>query len=66
MGELVKDENGRQISLGHLILKDLPNYPWLPCPICGGTESCDHTGFERARKALPGLHILQFANGKVN
>ncbi len=42
---------------GHLILRDLPGYPWLPCPICGGTESCDHTGRERARAALPNLYL---------
>ena len=37
--------------------KDLPGYPWLPCPICGYTGGCDHTRWERARAALPGLHL---------
>jgi hypothetical protein len=27
-------------------------YPWLPCPICNGTEGCDHSYPERARVAL--------------
>jgi hypothetical protein len=42
-------------------LRALPGYPWMPCPICAGegyanaTGSCDHTGWERARAALPGL-----------
>ena len=36
-------------------LRALPGYPWLPCPICKGTESCDHIGAERARAAIPGL-----------
>jgi hypothetical protein len=36
-------------------LKTLPGYPWLPCPICKGIEGCDHTVWERAHRALPGL-----------
>lgn len=32
-------------------LRALPGYPWLPCPICGGTEGCDDTVAERARAA---------------
>jgi hypothetical protein len=36
-------------------LRALPGYPWLPCPICKGTESCDHIGAERARASIPGL-----------
>ncbi|WP_227242481.1 hypothetical protein [Paraburkholderia caribensis] len=31
-------------------------YPWLPCPICKGTEGCDHVVAERARAALTGRH----------
>jgi hypothetical protein len=31
----------------------LPGYPFLPCPICHGTEGCDHTGYERAHAAHP-------------
>lgn len=27
----------------------LPGYPFLPCPICGGVEGCDHSVPERAR-----------------
>jgi hypothetical protein len=26
-------------------------YPWLPCPACGGEEGCDHTVPERAEAA---------------
>ena len=43
--------------------KDLPGYPWLPCPICkregfpNAIESCDHTRWERARAAHPSLHL---------
>lgn len=36
-------------------LRALPGYPWLPCPICKGTESCDHIAAERAQTAIPGL-----------
>jgi hypothetical protein len=38
-------------------LRALPGYPWLPCPICKGTGSCDHIAAERAQAALPGLHF---------
>lgn len=30
-------------------LHAMPGWPWLPCPICRGIESCDHTAVERAR-----------------
>lgn len=33
------------------MLRLMPGYPWLPCPICKGTESCDHIAAERARAA---------------
>ena len=36
-------------------MRALPGYPWLPCPICKGTESCDHIAAERAQAALTGL-----------
>lgn len=36
-------------------LRALPGYPWLPCPICKGSGSCDHIAAERAQAALPGL-----------
>lgn len=36
-------------------LRALPGYPWIPCPICKGTESCDHIAAERAQAALPSL-----------
>jgi hypothetical protein len=39
------------------IFRAMAGYPWLPCPICGGTESCDDTVLERARAAHPGLVI---------
>lgn len=34
-------------------LPALPGFPFLPCPICHGTEGCDHTAYERARAAHP-------------
>lgn len=39
------------------VLQNLPGYPWLPCPVCHGTEGCDHTVPERARTAHPGLQM---------
>jgi len=33
------------------MLRLMPGYPWLPCPICKGTEGCDHIAAERARAA---------------
>jgi hypothetical protein len=30
-------------------LRAMPGYPWLPCPICKVTESCEHIAAERAR-----------------
>lgn len=56
-GDLVRDEHGNLVSRGHLVLRDLPGYPWLPCPICRGTGSCDHTGLERAKAAVSNLYI---------
>lgn len=29
-------------------LDAIPGYPFLPCPICLGTEGCDHGVVERA------------------
>jgi hypothetical protein len=37
------------------MLRKIPGYPWLPCPICRGMEGCDHAVPERARAALGGL-----------
>lgn len=31
------------------IMRSMPGYPFLPCPICHGTEGCDHSVPERAR-----------------
>jgi hypothetical protein len=55
--DLVQDPAGEWVSRAHLVFRDLPGYPWLPCPICGGTESCDDTVLERARRAIPGLQL---------
>lgn len=41
-------KRGRQAEFSLAAL----GYPWLPCPICGGTESCDDTVRERAVAAL--------------
>lgn len=30
------------------MLENIPGYPFLPCPICLGSEGCDHTVPERA------------------
>lgn len=38
-------------------LRYLPGYPFLPCPICQGTESCDHTLLERAHGAGFNVHV---------
>lgn len=46
-------------------LRALPGYPWLPCPICKGTGSCDHIAAERAQAALPGL-VLTEPDGFIN
>ncbi len=47
--------NERNVARLMATLKALPGYPWLPCPICHGTEGCDHSVPERARTAHPGL-----------
>jgi hypothetical protein len=51
----------QKITQDHAVatLHALPGYPWLPCPICHCTEGCDHTVPERARAALPGLHLIK-------
>jgi hypothetical protein len=41
----------REASAYEALLQAL-GYPWLPCPICKGTEGCDHSVPERARAAL--------------
>jgi hypothetical protein len=38
----------------------LPGYPFLPCPICNGTEGCDHAVPERARAS----GIMDSHNGR--
>lgn len=43
-------------------LAALPGFPFFPCPICRGTEGCDHTGYERARAAHPGLSLPMMAD----
>ena len=53
MADPMSTERGGEPS----IFRALRGYPWLPCPICGGTESCDDTVLERARRAHPGLHL---------
>ena len=32
-------------------MQSLPGWPFLPCPICRGTEGCDHSVTERMRAA---------------
>lgn len=49
----MNDEEKRRAT--HQLFLALPGYPWLPCPICKYTESCDHTRLERAQAAIPGL-----------
>ena len=39
----------------HAFMASLPGYPWLPCPICSGTEGCDDTVVERLRATLQTL-----------
>lgn len=42
----------RLISIPPLHGKDRGTLPqYLPCPICGGVEGCDHTYAERERAA---------------
>lgn len=41
-------------------LRSLPGWPFLPCPICHGTQGCDHSGPERARAAIPNLVVPNF------
>ena len=43
-------------------LRALPGYPWLPCPICKGTGSCDHIAAERAQASIPGLVLDEPTN----
>lgn len=42
------------------VLQNLPGYPFLPCPICGGVEGCDHSVPERARSAHPSLVLVDW------
>jgi hypothetical protein len=49
----MRDVNNADVVEADLMA--LPGYPWLPCPICKGTEGCAHSVPERARTAHPGL-----------
>lgn len=42
------------------VLKALPGYPFLPCPICHGTEGCDHSVPERARTVHPSVVLVDW------
>lgn len=42
------------------VLQSLPGYPFLPCPICLGTEGCDHSVPERARTTHPSLVLVDW------
>ena len=44
------------------MLRLMPGYPWLPCPICKGTGSCDHIAAERAQASIPGLVLDEPTN----
>jgi len=46
------------MPLYHEVLKALPGYPFLPCPICTRVEGCDHSVPERARATHPALVFL--------
>lgn len=43
----LSDEQRRKLF--RQTLHAMPGYPWLPCPICKYTGSCDHIAAERAR-----------------
>jgi hypothetical protein len=53
----MNDEERRRWT--HMMFKSLPGYPFLPCPICKCTESCDDTVLERAQATHPGLVLHQ-------
>ncbi len=44
-----------EVSEARRLFGAVPGYPFLPCPICKVTESCDHTVRERAEATHPGL-----------
>lgn len=44
-----------EVSEARRLFSALPGYPFLPCPICKGTDGCDHTVRERAQATHPGL-----------
>ena len=56
----MNDEQKRRET--HQLFMSLPGFPWLPCPICHYTESCDHTRLERAQAAHPGLVLHSQSN----
>lgn len=39
----------RELFQNVAMMRALPGYPFLPCPICHGIEGCDHSVPERAR-----------------
>lgn len=54
MSEILAKHGVKLVNHGESMretLRALPGYPWIPCPICKGTESCDHIAAERARAA---------------
>jgi hypothetical protein len=42
------------------LLRLIPGYPFLPCPICNGIEGCDHIVAERALAANPGASFVTY------
>jgi hypothetical protein len=57
---------GEREASAHETLLQALGYPWLPCPICKGTEGCDHSVPERARAALTAEKVAgQEAVGEV-
>lgn len=47
-------EEERHFSL----LKSLPGFPWLPCPVCRMSEGCSHSYPERIRAAFQQAAVL--------
>lgn len=49
---MTSDEHKKMLSEADArFMQQLPGYPFLPCPICHGTEGCDHSVPERMRAA---------------
>lgn len=49
MDERGEDRDYAETFIRHQQLRVLSGHPWLPCPICKGSEGCDHSYLERAR-----------------